>query len=243
MKRSTRSISGCNEVAGGFFRNVGHPQWWNPHRSHSTGSFNLEDAIRRRAAFAAGQREDVAAGEDDGKAVHPFANGAVLERGRTGRARGHRAAGECTEVGGHRRKPSADLQQRVLHLLQRDSGADANAISIDRHRAQPFGRKYNITGRAWRRRSTTIARRPASTRSKSRKHADTSSVERGRTTPLASPPAKCAASSRNRAISAGSRSSSSDSADGGLALARDRTTHIVPLFQSAQRDDESRDKL
>src|SRR5688572_16119316 len=77
-----------------------------------------------------------------------------------------------------------------------------------------------------------------STRAKSRKHADTSSVERGRTTPLASPPAKCAASSRNRAISAGSRSISSERGVGGRALARDRTRllfHCTNLNNATMR--------
>ena len=103
--------------------------------------------------------EDVAAGEDDGEAVHPFAHGAVLERGRAGRARRHRAAGEGAEISRHRRKPSADLHERVLHLLQRHARADANAISFDRHRVQQFGAQARRRRRALRRRSATIARR------------------------------------------------------------------------------------
>src|SRR5687767_9811155 len=67
-----------------------------------------------------------------------------------------------------------------------------------------------------------------STRAKSRRHAESSAIDRGRATPLASPPEKCAASSRNRAVCAGSRSGSTSTVDGGLAMARDRTSHIVP---------------
>ena len=168
--------------------------------------------------------EDVAAGEDDGEALHPFADGAVLERRRTGRARGHRAASECTEVGRHRRKPSADLQQRVLHAAATAHRRRRECDLLRSSSSSAIRSRDHITGRAWRRRSTTIARRPAA---RAQGRASTPTLRRsnaGARPPLASPPAKCAASSRNRAISAGSRSSSSDSADGGLALARDRTS-------------------
>ena len=189
---------------------------------------DLEDAVCRRAAFAARQREDVAAGEDDGEAVDPFANGAVLERGRTRRAGRHRAAGECAEVGGHRRKPSADLA----------TASPARAVTAHRRRRECDRPRSSIELS----RSVDITTSPAgvappvsddcaptgSTCSQARKQAETSSIERGRTTPLASPPAKCAASSRNRASCAGSRSAAIASVDGGLAVTRDRTRHIVP---------------